>query len=378
MTFILAQEAIASDVAALKLIARAADGSMRDGLSLLDQAIVFGNGSVRADDVRDMLGTIAQQPVEDILTALAAGDANSILNIINNISELSPDFGGVLTQILQVLHRIALLQAVPAAIDDEFDTEMLAALAAQFTPEEVQLYYQIALMGQKDLDLAPDPRSGFEMVMLRLLAFKPIKVESFSHKNRVPVVNVVNTNPSPEHPKVHEPVIEATASPVAINTSPIKSASNPVYTQVTEPPTQIQEPSVSHMPSPFVHPTDNWADMIEAMGLNALTRELANNCVLESIDDNLCTLIIDPDSTSIRSARTEDGLLKALQNYRGSQIKLLITAQKSAVATPALKNIKDRENRQQVAVDAIHSDVNILALQEQFGAQVIPNSIEPR
>ena len=157
MDFILAQEQIASEPAALKLLARAADGSMRDGLSLLDQAIVFGNGRVAAQEVNAMLGTVAQQPVEDLLAALAKADAVAILDIINTLSDLAPDFSDVLGQLLKALHRIALCQYLPTAIGDEFDRDWVASLATQFTPEDVQLYYQIGLVGQKDLDLTPRP-----------------------------------------------------------------------------------------------------------------------------------------------------------------------------------------------------------------------------
>jgi DNA polymerase-3 subunit gamma/tau len=377
MSTILAQEGIASDVSALKLLARAADGSMRDGLSLLDQAIVFGNGSVRADDVRDMLGTIAQQPVEDILTALAAGDANAILDTISSITDLSPDFGDVLTQILQVLHRIALLQAVPTAIDQDFDADMMATLVAQFTPEDVQLYYQIALMGQKDLDLAPDPRSGFEMVMLRMLAFRPISVKP-SPKGEGWVRGNQNKEKSQLNSPPPSPPEGEGVKSVPVNLLEIKPFSNPDYAQPPEQQAQVQEPPVVLVQSAPTQLTNNWVDMIAAMRLSGLTRELANNCVLESIDDQHCTLIIDSGSTSIRSARTEETLLKALQAYRGSPLKLMITANKNAVHTPAIQNLKDRENRQQAAVDAIHSDTNIQALKEHFGAQVILGTIEPR
>ncbi|WP_394753841.1 DNA polymerase III subunit gamma/tau [Crenothrix sp.] len=369
MTYILDQEGIASDDSALKLLARAADGSMRDGLSLLDQAIVFGNGSVRSDDVRDMLGTIAQQPVEDILAALAAGDANAILDTINSITDLSPDFGDVLTQILQSLHRIAVLQTLPNAIDPDFDTEMLSTLAAQFSPEDVQLYYQIALMGQKDLALAPDPRSGFEMVILRMLAFRPINVKTVSGSPSV------HTKPSSKPFEAHKAqgVKSAVVAPL-----PIKPPSVPTYTEATEQPAQIQEPPVKLMQSTPTQLTDNWVDMIAAMRLSGLTRELANNCVLESIDDKQCMLVIDSGSTSIRSMRTEETLLKALQSYRGSPLKLIINANKSTIDTPAIQNLKERENRQQAAVDAIQTDTTILALKEQFGAQIIPGTVEPR
>jgi DNA polymerase-3 subunit gamma/tau len=374
MAYILEQEGIVSDVGALKLLSRAADGSMRDGLSLLDQAIVFGNGSVRADDVRDMLGTIAQQPVEDILTALAAGDASAILDTVTSITDLSPDFGDVLTQILQVLHRIALLQAIPSAIDHDFDAEILSTLAAQFSPEDVQLYYQIALMGQKDLDLAPDPRSGFEMVMLRMLAFRPVRGESVSSNAKSmqakPLPTVVQ--------KSHEDKVVRAVPTATITPTLTKLSGNPVYAAQPEPSGQVQEPPITLVQSPPIQLTDNWVAMISAMRLSGPVKNLANNCVLDSIDDNLCKLIIDPSSMTIRSPQTEKALLKALQAYRGSQMQLVITAQKNQIDTPAILNLKDRENRQQAAVDAINADGNVQALKENFGAQVIPGTIEPR
>ena len=132
---------------------------MRDGLSLLDQAIVYGNGKVSAEDVRAMLGTVAQQPVDDILIALAQSDAPAILDKINEIANLTPDFSDVLQQILQILHRVALVQQIPTAVDHDFDSDMIAELSSRLTPEDVQLFYQIGLVGQRDLNLAPGVRS---------------------------------------------------------------------------------------------------------------------------------------------------------------------------------------------------------------------------
>jgi len=353
MEFILQQEHIEAESGALKLLSRAADGSMRDGLSLLDQAIVYGNGKVGTEDVNAMLGTVAQQPVEDILTALAEGDAAAILDKINEIANLTPDFSDVLQQILQVLHRIALVQQIPNAIDHDFDVKMIAALAAKLTPEDVQLYFQIGLVGQRDLDLAPDPRSGFEMVMLRMLTFRPVGAAS------APVKPV----------QVRQP----------INTPPAQPASNqaqPVYnTAVTTQPAIVAETTVQETVTQ--KPDSNWAEMVAAMKINGLTRELAHNCVLENIDDSVCTLILDPGHKQLRSARTEENLQKALQAYRKSPLKLVITTEKTTVATPAVQLTKAREDKQQAAVDAINADENVQALKEHLGARIMPGTIEP-
>jgi DNA polymerase-3 subunit gamma/tau len=319
---------------------------MRDGLSLLDQAIVYGNGKVGAEDVNMMLGTVAQQPVEDILTALSEGDAVAILDKINEIANLTPDFSDVLQQILQVLHRIALLQQIPGAIDHDFDADMIAALAAKLTPEDVQLYYQIGLVGQRDLDLAPDPRSGFEMVMLRMLTFRPVGIAS-----------------APVKP-------DQTRHPI------IKTQEQPAYKPaITEQPAVAVEKSP---PETVVQNHDgSWIEMVAAMKISGLTRELAHNCVLENIDDTVCTLILDPGHKQLRSARTEENLQKALQAYRKAPLKLVITTEKTTVATPAVQLTKQREDKQQAAVDAINSDENVQALKEHLGARVMPGTIEP-
>lgn len=174
LAHILHAEGIGYDGQALALLARAADGSMRDGLSLLDQAIAFGGGRVEAEDIRAMLGTVGQDMSLNLLQALARSDASALLQEVARIHALTPDFGGVLQDLLVYLHRVALCQQVPATLaDQDPDREMLAALARDMPPEDVQLYYQIALMGQADLPLAPDPRTGMEMVLLRMLAFRP-------------------------------------------------------------------------------------------------------------------------------------------------------------------------------------------------------------
>ncbi len=347
MSFILQQEQIESEPAALKSLSRAADGSMRDGLSLLDQAIVFGNGKVTAQDVNAMLGTVAQQPVEDILTALANGDASAILDKISETADLIPDFSDVLQQILKVLHRIALVQQIPTAIDHDFDGDMIASLASLFTPEDVQLYYQIGLVGQKDLDLAPDPRSGFEMLMLRMLTFRPLAIQAAPIKPA----------------QVRQIGIQSEA--LSVNRSAV-TIQQPAHEAETSAPESVAAKS-----------DNNWIDMIAAMRINGLTRELAHNCVLESIDDSVCTLILDPGHKQLRSTRTEENLQKALQAYRGKPVKLVINTKTITSDTPAVQLIKEREDKQQAAVDAIHADSNVQALKEHFDARIMPGTIEP-
>ncbi len=174
LTHVLGAENVPFEDDALWLLGRAADGSMRDAMSLTDQAIAFGEGKVLAADVRAMLGTLDHGQVYGVLQALLEGDARAPLEAVRHLAEQGPDWGGVLAEILNVLHRVAIAQALPEAIDNgQGDRERVLALAQALPAEDVQFYYQMGLIGRRDLPLAPDPRSGFEMVLLRMLAFRP-------------------------------------------------------------------------------------------------------------------------------------------------------------------------------------------------------------
>ncbi|WP_054911334.1 DNA polymerase III subunit gamma/tau [Pseudomonas sp. NBRC 111127] len=174
LSHVLAAENVPFEADALWLLGRAADGSMRDAMSLTDQAIAFGEGKVLAADVRAMLGSLDQGQVYGVLQALLEGDARALLEAVRNLAEQGPDWAGVLAEMLNVLHRVAIAQALPEAVDNgQGDRDRVLALAQALPAEDVQFYYQMGLIGRRDLPLAPDPRGGFEMVLLRMLAFRP-------------------------------------------------------------------------------------------------------------------------------------------------------------------------------------------------------------
>jgi len=174
LTHVLGVENVPFEDDALWLLGRAADGSMRDAMSLTDQAIAFGEGKVLAADVRAMLGTLDHGQVYGVLQALLEGDARALLEAVRHLAEQGPDWAGVLAEVLNVLHRVAIAQALPEAVDNgQGDRDRVLALAQALPAEDVQFYYQMGLIGRRDLPLAPDPRSGFEMVLLRMLAFRP-------------------------------------------------------------------------------------------------------------------------------------------------------------------------------------------------------------
>jgi DNA polymerase-3 subunit gamma/tau len=221
---------------------------------------------------------------------------------------------------------------------------MITALSRRLTPEDVQLYYQIALLGQKDLDLAPDSRMGFEMVMLRMLTFKPVAAEPMRIKPK-----------QPNSTTRHQSTIEVE--------------------QIKEP--KLVAEKITQEYSGEVKPGHNWIDMIAIMKLESLTRELANNCVLEQFDNEACKLLLDASHKHLLSPIREKKLEKALQDYRGTPLKLVINIERATIATPAAQFARDKEDRHQAAVDAINSDANIQALKEHFDARVMPGTIGP-
>jgi DNA polymerase-3 subunit gamma/tau len=174
LKYVLEQELVPYEESALWHLGRAADGSMRDAMSLTDQAIAYGSGKITDAEVSTMLGTIDQAAVFEIVTALATLDGRAVLGAVDKMSEQAPDYASALAEMLSMLHRIAIAQALPEAVDNSHgDRERIMNLAQQIPSEDVQLFYQTALLGRRDLPLAPDPRAGFEMVLLRMLAFKP-------------------------------------------------------------------------------------------------------------------------------------------------------------------------------------------------------------
>ncbi|TDV67906.1 DNA polymerase III subunit gamma/tau [Pseudomonas sp. LP_7_YM] len=245
LTHVLGAENIPFEDDALWLLGRAADGSMRDAMSLTDQAIAFGEGKVLAADVRAMLGTLDHGQVYDVLTALIDGDARSLLEAVRHLAEQGPDWSGVLSEILNVLHRVAIAQALPEGVDNGHgDRDRVLALAQALPAEDVQFYYQMGLIGRRDLPLAPDPRGGFEMVLLRMLAFRPadnddapgqplksVGINPATVDSQATVAGAAPVAPAPAYvPAAAEPLPVASpvvASPVAGHTEPVAKPAVP-------------------------------------------------------------------------------------------------------------------------------------------------------
>ncbi|MGY1446727.1 DNA polymerase III subunit gamma/tau [Pseudomonas chlororaphis] len=250
LTHVLGVENVPFEDDALWLLGRAADGSMRDAMSLTDQAIAFGEGKVMAADVRAMLGTLDHGQVYDVLHALIDGDAKALLEAVRHLAEQGPDWNGVLSEILNVLHRVAIAQALPDGVDNGHgDRDRVLALAQALPAEDVQFYYQMGLIGRRDLPLAPDPRGGFEMVLLRMLAFRPADSADAPRQPLKPVgisQATVDSAQSVAGAAVAAPVVAA-AAPVVEATPMAVPAAAPVAT-----PASVSAAPVAPAPQPVV------------------------------------------------------------------------------------------------------------------------------
>ena len=266
LTHVLTAESVPFEDDALWLLGRAADGSMRDAMSLTDQAIAFGEGKVLATDVRAMLGTLDHGQVFDVLHSLIEGDAKALLEAVRHLAEQGPDWNGVLSEILNVLHRVAIAQALPEGVDNGHgDRDRVLALAQALPAEDVQFYYQMGLIGRRDLPLAPDPRGGFEMVLLRMLAFRPADTADAPRQPLKPVgisqATVDSANSVAAAPKP-APVVAAAVAPTPAPVTAPAPAPEPApvapVAPVAEPepePTPVVAEAVVDLP---------WNDPVEA------------------------------------------------------------------------------------------------------------------
>lgn len=260
LTHVLGAENVPFEDDALWLLGRAADGSMRDAMSLTDQAIAFGEGKVLAADVRAMLGTLDHGQVFDVLHALIEGDAKALLEAVRHLAEQGPDWNGVLSEILNVLHRVAIAQALPEGVDNGHgDRDRVLALAQALPAEDVQFYYQMGLIGRRDLPLAPDPRGGFEMVLLRMLAFRPADTADAPRQPLKPVgisqATVDSANSVAAAPKPAPVVAAAVAPTPAAVAAPVPEAA-PVVTAAPAPAPEAEPVAEAVVDLPWNDPVE--------------------------------------------------------------------------------------------------------------------------
>ncbi len=352
---IMLAEQISVEAGALSLIAAAADGSMRDSLSLLDQAIAFTGGALDLREVASMLGTVGTEQVMPLLLALADGDGRGLIASARELAEFAPDFAQILGEVLSVLRRVAVYQVLgtEAAALDESDA--IKALASRFSPEDCQLYYQLGLLGRRDLPLAPEPQIGFEMALLRMLAFKPD--------------DSLATAPAAGG----QAAAKTTLKNAAPATTPSRTAAlrRP---EIARPIAETSAPSTPPNPAPT---TLDWTATVARLETTGLVRELARHCALQSFDGRVIELALTPQSASLRGERQVKGLETALRQVLQQEVVVRFTTTGSSpgLTTPAQQLSAADAARQAAATRQIEEDPNIQSLQQQFGAiieRVIP------
>ncbi len=341
---ILDAEKIAYDAPSLALLARAADGSLRDGLSLLDQAIAYGGGRVAEADVRAMLGTIDQDAVDRVLCALAGSDARALLAVVRDVAEHGTGTDGLLDELLGALHRIALVQADPALAREGED---LSAHAAHLAPEDVQLYYQIGVLGRRELAYAPDPRTGVEMTLLRMLAFRPAGGQNDTVAGKPAATPAAPSAPKPAIPAAARPTAPAPAAAARTGTVPPTGAAR-------------------------------WGEVVAGLKVNGLLRELVSHTVLESESDDAISLILNEAFATLHTREREAELKRVLEDYYGRGLTLRVRVGAPPAETPAQEKTRERSERQEAAEQSIRRDPAVGALMEKFSARLVPGTVRPK
>ncbi|MGH8192696.1 MAG: DNA polymerase III subunit gamma/tau [Rhodanobacteraceae bacterium] len=359
MRMILGQEGVAFDEGAIEALARGADGSLRDGLSLLDQAIAHGGGALHADDVRAMLGTIADDDVGTLLRALVDGDGGSLLAEADRIAGLSPDFTMVLEQLANALHRVQLRQLVPGFAGDEPEREVLNAIAGKVDPEDVQVWYQFAINGRRDLPLAPDARTGFEMTLLRMLAFRGNEVDA------EPTRQWVAAKP-PGRGQVQAAVTAASA---------------PATRERPHPPNAVVDapahPASQKSATAAIGGLADWEAWIQLAGLGGPAGQLARHALPKSFEGDVLTLVLKAEHMALCSDASCRQLQEQLGGAIGRKLRVRIVPAETVADTPAARAAKARSEQQAAAERAMADDPIVQDFRRQLGAEIIPESIRP-
>jgi DNA polymerase-3 subunit gamma/tau len=334
MRHILDQEAIAYDAAGLRLVAQAADGSMRDALSLLDQLIAFGGGKAGEAEARAMLGTVARDHVVRIAGLLAALDPGELLKGAQALEQFAPDYAQLLDELAGLLVRVGLRQAVSDYEGDEvFAPEVIERLAAALSPEDVQLFYQTAINGKRDLPLAPDPRTGFEMTLLRMVAFRPAAAPASAGPARTAA---------------------AAGAPAAGGSA---AASAPAASAPAEP--------------------GSWAAIVSSLELTGAARQLASHSVMIARNGAVVRLALDPHNQQLRTPAQEEKLAQALSRYFGEPVRLEFQQTGGGGESPALLAQRASHQELTAARRAFEADPGVQGLRERFGATVLPDTVRP-
>ncbi|WP_296892984.1 DNA polymerase III subunit gamma/tau [Thiobacillus sp.] len=395
---VLEQEQVACEPAALNLLARAAAGSMRDALSLTDQAIAYGGGKVEAAAVEAMLGTVRRDYLFDLLDALAARNGDALLDQARQLAERGIAFDATLQDLGNLLTQLALLLHAPGVVESSLDAERMQACAAQLDAETVQLYYQIALNGRRDLPYAPDEFSGFCMTLLRMLAFAPGSRDSVradvrsgstpvrtSAAERVapaaraesvtraePPMRAASREAEPGAPPSPAPTVERVAE--AAPSDPVSNETTSVIA-----PVEAGTPSAPVLTAREPGPSGawDWLAVVAELRLGGMAKMLADHCELVAQAGDAVTLRVGESHKHLLDRAYQDKLVGALRDKHGATLQVTFETGKAAEQTPQQVRTRIKEARQAEAVAAIESDPFVRELVDQFGGQIDASTIQP-
>jgi DNA polymerase-3 subunit gamma/tau len=375
---ILEAEGIAVEPGAIRQLSKAADGSLRDGLSLLDQAIAYTGASSGATAaltdaaVANMLGTVDRSRIAALLGALGAGDGAALLSEVSTLAEFSPDWSGVLDAFADALHRVQVKQLVPT-VEVDADGVDVDALAAQLRPELVQLWYQMALNARRDLSLAPSGRAGFEMAMLRMLAFRPGQggtqaVASGNGTSRVTSAAGARA------------ALAAEAAP-GIPASPVPPAS---VRSADSPPPPVREPSPPPAPverTEEVHAVridaERWLELVSGSKLHGPARLLAAHAGFIAYNAGVLQLSLAPADEHLKAPNLVRQLGEALAAALGDMPQIRFEIAETSAETLHQRSTRERDVRQVAAESAFLADPGVQHLINRHGATLVPDSVRP-
>ena len=385
-------EGLGFDEEGLNILSRAADGSMRDGLSLLDQSIAFGDGSVTGGEVRDMLGMIESHHVDALLRALAGKDGSGLIQTVADMAERPIDYSGALDELLTVLQNVSLFQVLPEAVAaKQADSDLVKDLASSLSEEDVQLYYQIGLLGKRDLPLAPSPASGFEMTMLRMFTFSP-DIENAGNLGPHSGGTTSQSSASPASKKATEKATEK-ATKKATKESPKSRPEKKSGPEGKEESSAVRE---------LGQPADNagkksarngkskkdlsvldpavWTAFVEDSALTGVTQELAMNLCPKTYDPEtqVLTLSVVSGVGSMRSPARQKLLEEKLEAFCGTAVRLDFTEDGEVPGeTPAMARIRREQEEKEQAYKTLMDDPTVQGLVSAFDATVVPESVRP-
>lgn len=340
------EDGVSAEPEAILLLAQGADGSMRDALSLLDQAIAYGAGDVTAERVNTMLGHIDQDFVLQLFDAVIAHNASEMLAVIEELAACAPDYNAVLDGVIQLIHSVALAQAVPLNEgEDPRFSQRIRTFAEQCSAEDIQLYYQIGILGRRDLNLAPSARGGLEMTMLRMMAFQP----DFDSGGKP------------------EPTVRQMSEPVA--SEPSRRAAPEVNRELA--------PKSAKVELKVVDTNDNWFGIVAKLGLAGMPKQLAENCILDSRQGDHFALCLSEQNQFLCTDSNQQKLNEALKSVFGPAMTMAISTQNHQRKTPAMLTKQRQDERQKQAETSIEQDPAVQKLQQMFDAKIEPGSIKP-